>query len=102
MGLVRSITVDDGNAHVELLLTSGWCPFASEVLASVKEKAEGVEGIREVEVKITWDEAWTMNRLSDDARRKLVFLPDPISVSDRDSYIQQHSPATLKGVGDDQ
>jgi metal-sulfur cluster biosynthetic enzyme len=29
MGLLRSIVVDDRHARVELLLTSGWCPFAA-------------------------------------------------------------------------
>ena len=35
MGLVRSVDVDaDRHARVELLLTSGWCPFAARVLTS--------------------------------------------------------------------
>ena len=29
MGLLRSATVNGTHARVELLLTSGWCPFAS-------------------------------------------------------------------------
>src|SRR6266446_4866577 len=32
MGLVRSVQVENGVARVELLLTSGWCPFAATVL----------------------------------------------------------------------
>ena len=35
MGLLRSVTVADGHARVELLLTSGWCPFAARVLTAV-------------------------------------------------------------------
>ena len=35
MGLVRSVQVKDGVAKVELLLTSGWCPFAATVLTQL-------------------------------------------------------------------
>ena len=36
MGLLRSVDVTDGRARIELLLTSGWCPFASRVLDEVE------------------------------------------------------------------
>lgn len=90
MGLVRSIQIDENNVRVELVLTSGWCPFASRVLASVKERVEHLPQIERAEVDITWDEAWTMDRMSDDARAKLVFLPEPKAVSDRSEYIALH------------
>ena len=38
MGLVRSVQLEDGVAKVELLLTSGWCPFAATVLTQVKDQ----------------------------------------------------------------
>jgi metal-sulfur cluster biosynthetic enzyme len=34
MGLVRSVRENGGAVRVELLLTSGWCPFAARVLTS--------------------------------------------------------------------
>ena len=101
MGLVRSITVGDHEACVELVLTSGWCPFASKVLASVKERVERLPEIDRAEVEITWDEAWTMDRMSDDARAKLVFLPDPIAVSDRSEYVAVHSKSITESTRGD-
>jgi metal-sulfur cluster biosynthetic enzyme len=92
MGLLRSVTVDDGHARVELLLTSGWCPFASRVLADVELAVRRQPGIRSCGVEIVWDEAWTTDRLSEPARRLLRFLPDPAAVPDRDSWISAHSP----------
>ena len=38
MGLVRSVHVDDGRVRVELLLTTGWCPFAATVLTQVRDR----------------------------------------------------------------
>jgi metal-sulfur cluster biosynthetic enzyme len=87
MGLLRSVTVADGHARVELLLTSGWCPFAARVLTDVEAAIGAQPGIDSCEVEIVWDEAWTSDRLSESAVRKLRFLPDPIAVGDRDAYL---------------
>lgn len=97
MGLLRSVTVAGGRARVELLLTSGWCPFAARVLTDVRDRITAVPGIDDAEVDIVWDEAWTSDRLSPDARRKLRFLPTPSAVPDRDAYVAAHSAhSTLK------
>jgi metal-sulfur cluster biosynthetic enzyme/DNA-binding MarR family transcriptional regulator/N-acetylglutamate synthase-like GNAT family acetyltransferase len=91
MGLVRSIEVEDGIAKVELLLTSGWCPFAATVLTQVQDQIRRAPGIRDADVSIVWDEAWTTDRLSPRARSILRFLPPPSAVPDRDAYIAAHS-----------
>ncbi|MGH8868146.1 MAG: metal-sulfur cluster assembly factor [Actinomycetes bacterium] len=90
MGLVRSVDMADGVVRVELLLTSGWCPFASRVLGEVAERAEAVPGVTRADVEVVWDEAWTMDRLSDDARARLTFLPMPAQVADREAYVRAH------------
>src|SRR5262245_56706775 len=71
MGLLHKAQVADGVAHVELLLTSGWCPFATRVLDEVESAVRGVPGVAEAEVEVVWDEAWGPHRLSDSARQKL-------------------------------
>ena len=91
MGLLRSVTVDGGHARVELLLTSGWCPFATSVLTDVAAAIGEQPGIDSCEVEIVWDEAWTTDRLTDSARSKLRFLPDPVAVGDRDAYLAAHT-----------
>jgi metal-sulfur cluster biosynthetic enzyme len=90
MGLLRSASVHDGHARVELLLTSGWCPFAAHVLTDVADAINAQPGIDSCVVEIVWDEAWTTDRLSDSARDKLRFLPDPVAVPDRDAYLATH------------
>jgi|GEM_PF-373844 len=93
MGLVRSVQVENGVAKVELLLTSGWCPFAASVLTEVKDQILGQPGISDADVSIVWDEAWTTDRLSPRARDILRFLPPPAAVADREEYIRAHLPA---------
>lgn len=93
MGLVRTVRMQDGHARVELLLTSGWCPFASRVLDDVRERVEQLPDVDTAEVEVVWDEAWTTDRLSPSARRLLRFLPEPVAVPDRDAYVAVHQPA---------
>jgi metal-sulfur cluster biosynthetic enzyme len=92
MGLLRSVEMTDGHARVELLLTSGWCPFASRVLTDVADAMTAQPDVDTCEVEVVWDEAWTTDRLSPTARRKLRFLPDPVAVGDRDAYLAEHTP----------
>jgi metal-sulfur cluster biosynthetic enzyme len=92
MGLVRSVRVERGIAHVELLLTSGWCPFAASVLTQVKDKIAAQPGVDDADVSIVWDEAWTTDRLSPRARAVLRFLPSPAEIGDRDGFIAAHAP----------
>lgn len=94
MGLIKSVDVAGGHARVELMLTSGWCPFASRVLTDVQEAMVAQPGVATAEVDIVWDQAWTADRLSESAARKLQFLPDPAAVPDRDAYIATHRTQT--------
>jgi metal-sulfur cluster biosynthetic enzyme len=90
MGLVRSVQVEDGRARVELLLTTGWCPFAASVLTQVKDRIAEQPGVTDAEVEIVWDEPWTTDRLSARARAALRFLPSPSDVPDRAAYVAAH------------
>ena len=91
MGLVHDVSISDRHVRVELLLTSGWCPFASRVLSDVAERVEQLPDVDTAEVEVVWHEAWTTDRLSPSAVRKLRFLPDPVAVGDRDRYIAAHT-----------
>ena len=103
MGLVRSIQVEDGLTRVELLLTSGWCPFASRMLSEARQVVEALPAAGEVSIDVVWDEPWTMDRVSDEARSKLRFLPDPGQVSDRESYVRGRlgRPGPMEVTADD-
>ena len=92
MGLLRSVTLSGSHARVELMLTSGWCPFATRLLTDIEDALAARPGVDTCQVDLTWDEAWTTDRLSASAAQKLRFLPDPASVPDRDAYVAAHRP----------
>ena len=99
MGLLhRAHITDDGRARVELLLTSGWCPFASTVLTEIELAVAAMPGVRQADVEIVWDEAWSTERLAPSAREKLRFLPPPTIAGDPTAYVEKHwttgEPAT--------
>ena len=80
MGLVRRVDLDGERPRVELVLTTGWCPFAANLVGQISERVAAVAGMAGSEVEIVWDEPWTTDRLSDKARRTLRFLPHPKEV----------------------
>src|SRR5215213_1477607 len=67
MGLVRRVDLDGERPRVELLLTTGWCPFAANLIGEITERVAAVPGMAGSTVEIVWDEAWTTDRLSDTA-----------------------------------
>lgn len=93
MGLLHGAEIHDGHARVELMLTSGWCPFAVSVLTDVETAVLSLPGVDSAQVDLVWDEAWTPARLSDSARTKLRFLPDPATVRDPAAYVAANWPS---------
>jgi len=71
MGLIESVAVDGGDVRIDMVLTSGWCPFAMHLLTDMEQQVAALDGVDTVDVKIVWGPAWTPERLSEDARRKL-------------------------------
>lgn len=90
MGLIESIALDENEAKVELVLTSGWCPFAVKLIDAITEKISRVCPTADVSVQVAWEKGWGSERLSQQARSKLRFLPEPGSVSDREQYVAEH------------
>lgn len=91
MGLLHDVTVDGSRARVDILLTSGWCPFQVDLVDTITEAVEGLPDVEDATVRIVLDEAWSTERLSEEAHRKLRFLPEPSEVGDRDRYVAARS-----------
>lgn len=72
MGLIENVKVKNSNVDIEILLTTGWCPSVSILFQMMKERVEQFDEVDEVNVKVVWDPVWTMDRLSDSARKKLT------------------------------
>ena len=72
MGLIESVDIDARRVRIEMVLTTGWCPFASRLLEMVEEEVGSLETVDRVEVEVVWDPTWTPQRMSNSAREKLT------------------------------
>ena len=60
IGLVYDIDVtDSGDVLVKMTLTSPGCPAGAEIIQTLKEVAEDLEGVSSVYVELVWDPYWT-------------------------------------------
>jgi metal-sulfur cluster biosynthetic enzyme len=93
MGLVEAVQVADGAARVELVLTSGWCPFSVRMLSEAEHAIRRLPGLRAAQVEVVWDTPWDSSRMAPQARERMRLLPEPDQVDDPAAY-RAHIAAT--------
>jgi len=75
IGLIYEIKIDDDFlVHVVMTLTTPNCPVAESLPAEVREKVKGVEGVKDVDLELTFEPPWDMEMLSDEAKLELGIL----------------------------
>jgi metal-sulfur cluster biosynthetic enzyme len=78
MGVVEDVRCDGSHVAVDLVLTSGWCPFVASMSSTIPDALKRVDGVESVDVQVVWDPVWTMDRLSESARAKLEMPLDEL------------------------
>ena len=69
LGLVYNIEVqENGDVFIEMTVTAPTCPVAGVLPQQAADAVALVEGVGKVEVKIVWEPAWTIERMSDEAK----------------------------------
>jgi metal-sulfur cluster biosynthetic enzyme len=71
MGLVDQVRIDGAQVGIDIILTSGWCPFSMHMLTMMEQEVGALAGVDDVKVTITWGTVWSPERLSESARAKL-------------------------------
>lgn len=71
MGLVYDIDIQDADVVITMTFTSPTCPMMEELLAQVRQVVSNVAGVKSVDVKLVWEPAWNLSRMSDAARLEL-------------------------------
>ena len=75
LGLVYGIDVrDDGRVDVRMTLTAPGCPVAGSLPGEVEERLEEVPGVREANVELVWEPAWSPDVLSEDVKLQLGLI----------------------------
>lgn len=63
LGLVYELDIADTHVNAKISLTSPFCPAASQIVDDTKAALEGVEGIETANVELTFEPAWTPERI---------------------------------------
>ena len=75
LGLIYDVAVSaDGDAVVQMTLTTPNCPVAESMPGEVELRVLAVPGIRDSEVRLVWDPPWDPSKMSDEARLELGML----------------------------
>jgi len=71
LGLVYGVTVEDGQATVDLTLTYTGCPARDLLQENVRRAVADVEGVEAAEVRLVWQPEWTVEMVTDDGKDQL-------------------------------
>ena len=75
LGLIYNVNVaDDHSVTITMTLTAPNCPIADEILLSVKEGVEAIEGVKSVDINLVFDPPWSKDMMSEEALLELGLL----------------------------
>ncbi len=75
LGLIYKLEVDEkGVVEVVMTLTTPNCPVADSLVMDVQTKIYQVEGVKDVNLHLTFDPPWDKSRASEIARLELDML----------------------------
>ena len=75
LGLIYEINInEDQLVHLTMTLTAPNCPMADQLLEEVNQKVKGIEGVKELDLKLTFDPPWDKSMLSEEAALALGLL----------------------------
>ena len=98
MGLIEEVHINRGHVQIDMLLTSGWCPFVANLNNMMIEEIEKVDGVESVEIEVVWDPVWTMDRLSESARAKLTIPLEPL-IPYREERLKREQQVLIESGG---
>lgn len=69
LGLIYKLDIDEaGKVEVEMTVTAPGCPVAADMPGWVQDAVRTVDGVRDINVRMTFDPPWDPSRMSDEAR----------------------------------
>ncbi len=72
LGLIYGIEIsEDGKVHILMTLTAPGCPIADSLIYEIKDRLMQLEGVKDVEVELTFDPPWTLERITEEGKEIL-------------------------------
>ena len=74
MGLIYGVNVtDDNKVDIKMTMTTRGCPLHETLVGDVKRYVNKVSGVREVNVEIVWEPAWTPEKMSEEGKKLINY-----------------------------
>ena len=95
--LVYGLDVDaEGNVKIVMTVTAPNCPVAEVLPNAVKERVAAIVGVKDVDVELTFEPAWSIDMLSEEAKAELGLDGDYGSFTAQDFMYGYFLPQTKK------
>jgi metal-sulfur cluster biosynthetic enzyme len=71
LGLIYDVKIIDDWVGVKMTLTSPGCGMSGMISQNVRNRVRKLDGVKECDVRIVWQPAWSPTMMSAEARKKL-------------------------------
>jgi metal-sulfur cluster biosynthetic enzyme len=71
LGLIYDVKIIDDWVGIKMSLTSPGCGMSGMISQNVKNRVLKVPGVKDADVRIVWQPAWSPSMMSEEAKRKL-------------------------------
>lgn len=72
LGLIQEVSVDGASVRVRMIPTYSACPAIEVMRQDIRRRLLEISGIDHVDVQLSFEEPWTMNRMSERGRARLI------------------------------
>ena len=75
LGLIYNIDIDakTGKVGILMTLTTIGCPLFDQIEGPIRQEIGKLKGVKSVEVELTFEPPWSMDRMSESAKAQLGF-----------------------------
>ncbi|MCF7900934.1 metal-sulfur cluster assembly factor [Candidatus Woesearchaeota archaeon] len=74
LGLIYDVSINsEGDVHVLMTFTFPGCPYGPQLEEEVKDAIKELKNVRNTKVEITFEPAWTPDKIDPDVRAALGF-----------------------------
>lgn len=74
LGLIYKVDLrEDGTLDLDMTFTDPSCPAADFILEDVRQKVEGVEGVKSANVQLVFEPIWDQSMMTEEAKVELGF-----------------------------
>ncbi len=74
LGLIYKLDIDGDKVNILMTLTSPFCPVTDYLIEDIKGKIRDIAGANEVNIDITFDPPWSLDKMSEKAKEQLGLI----------------------------